>query len=151
MPLDAPTSVKPAITAIVESIRVARAVRAHPQAPRAKPTVITGVRPTLSIRRPAGTAVKPEDVRKIAGPSPSRPLTPVTSTKVSDETAAVNCRTAELTAIVAERITVLRRIGRPAGDPLVTVSFNQARIRQRLLQWRSCWACVRASPSESWR
>ena len=91
---------------------VASAVTAHPHEPSAKPTVITGVRPTRSIKRPAGTAVNPEDVRKMAGPSPSSPLTPVTSTKVSDETAAVNCRTAELTAIVAERRTVLRRIGR---------------------------------------
>jgi hypothetical protein len=39
-----------------------------------------------------------------------------------------------LTAIVAERITVLRRIGRPAGDPLATSSFNQAGIIERLLQ-----------------
>ena len=112
--------------ASVESMCVASAVTAHPHAPSAKPTVITGVRPTRSIKRPAGTAVNPEDVRKIAGPSPSSPLTPVTSTNVSDETAAVNCRTAELTAIVAERITVLRRIGRSSGDPLATVSFNQA-------------------------
>jgi hypothetical protein len=108
---------------------VARAVSAQPHAPRAKPAVITGVRPTRSIRRPAGTAVKPEDVRKIAGPRPSSPLTPTTSTYVSDETAAVNWRTAELTAIVAERITVLRRIGRPDGEPLATRSFNQHRLR----------------------
>ena len=134
MPLDAPTSAKPAITVIVEPVRVARAVTAHPPAPRAKPAVITGVRPTRSIRRPAGTAVNPDDVRKIAGPSPSSPLTPVTSTKVRDETAAVNWRTAELTAIVAARINVLRRIGRPDGDPLATRSFNQAPVTVRLLQ-----------------
>ena len=134
MPLDAPTSAKPAITMTVESMCVASAVSAHPHEPSAKPAVITGVRPTRSIKRPAGTAVNPEDVRKIAGPSPSSPLTPVTSTKVSDETAAVSCRTAELTAIVAERITVLRRIVRSSGDPLATMSFNQARIGERLLQ-----------------
>ncbi len=128
MPLDAPTSANPAITARVDPVCVARAVSAQPHAPRAKPAVITGVRPTLSISRPAGTAVNPDDVRKIAGPRPSSPLTPVTSTNVSDETAAVNWRTAELTAIVAERITVLRRIGRPGGDPLATGSFNQARV-----------------------
>jgi hypothetical protein len=56
-----------------------------------------------------------------------------------------------LTAIVAERITVLRRIGRSAGDLLATVSFNQARIRGRLLQWPLCWTCARASPSEFWQ
>jgi hypothetical protein len=44
-----------------------------------------------------------------------------------------------LTAIVAERITVLRRIGRSSGDPLATLSFNQARITERLLQWLQCW------------
>src|SRR5439155_79734 len=54
IPLDAPTSAKPAITVTVELVRVARAVSAHPPAPRAKPAVITGVRPTRSIRRPAG-------------------------------------------------------------------------------------------------
>ena len=134
MPLDAPTSAKPAITAVVDPVRVARAVSAHPDAPSAKPAVITGVRPTRSIRRPAGTAVNPDDVRKIAGPRPRRPLTPVTSTKVREETAAVNWRTAELTAMVAERITVLRRIGRPDGDPLATWSFNQAPVPVRLLQ-----------------
>src|SRR6266480_4176903 len=128
MPLDAPTSANPTITATVDPLRVARAVSAHPPAPRAKPAVITGVRPTRSIRRPAGTAVNPDDVRKIAGPRPSSPLTPTTSTNVSDETAAVSCRTAELTAIVAERIAVLRRIGRPGREPLATRSFNQAPV-----------------------
>jgi hypothetical protein len=39
-----------------------------------------------------------------------------------------------LTAIVAERITVLRRIGRSSGDPLATGSFNQARTSGRLVQ-----------------
>jgi hypothetical protein len=39
-----------------------------------------------------------------------------------------------LTAIVAERITVLRRMGRPAEDPLATRSFNQAPVPVRLLQ-----------------
>src|SRR6266567_875571 len=134
MPLDAPTSAKPAITARVDPVRVARAVSAHPPAPRANPAVITGVRPIRSMRRPAGTAVNPDDVRKIAGPRPSSPLTPVTSTNVSDETAAVSWRTAEFTAIVAERITVFRRIGRLGGDPLATGSFNQARVLVRLLQ-----------------
>jgi hypothetical protein len=46
-----------------------------------------------SIIRPAGTAVSAEDTRKIAGPSPSRPSTPVTSTKVIEETAATSCST----------------------------------------------------------
>ena len=119
-PLDAPTRPKPAITVSVDSVRVASAVSAHPPAPTAKPAVMTGVRPKRSISRPAGTAVRPDAVRKMAGPSPRRPRTPVTSTKVRDETAAVSCRTAELTAIVAERMTVLRRIGSFGGAPLDT-------------------------------
>jgi hypothetical protein len=35
---------------------------------------------------------------------------------------------------VAERITVLRRMGSPGGDPLGTCSFNQAPVPVRLLQ-----------------
>ena len=120
IPLEAPTRAKPAITASVESVRVASAVSAQPHAPSAKPAVITGVRPNRSISRPAGRAVRPEEVRKIAGPRPSRPLTPVTSTKVREETAAVSCRTAEFTAIVAARMIVFRRIGRFGGEPLAT-------------------------------
>jgi hypothetical protein len=126
MPLDAPTRAKPTITSSVEIDRVASAVTPQPIAPSAKPALITGVRPTRSIKRPANTDVNPEEVRKIAGPSPRRPLTPVTRTNVSDETAAVSCRTAELTAIVAERIRVLRRIGSFTGASLGMKSFNQA-------------------------
>ena len=58
--------------------------------------------------RPAGSAATADATRKIAGPSPSRPRTPVTSTNVSDDTAATSCSTAEYTAIVAARISVLR-------------------------------------------
>ena len=60
----------------------------------------TGLRPTRSIARPATAPVTAAETRKIAGPSPSSPLTPVTSTKVSDDTAATSCTTAELTASV---------------------------------------------------
>ena len=123
---------------------MASAVSAQPIAPSAKPAVITGVRPNRSISLPAGTAVRPEEVRKIAGPRPSRPLTPVTRTNVSDETAAVSCKTAEFTAIVAERMIVFRRIGRFGGAPFATKSFNQAGGAWSLLQChgdgRSCQA-----------
>jgi hypothetical protein len=53
------------------------------------------LRPTRSINRPAGTAASPDAIRKIAGPSPSSPSIPVTSTKVIDDTAAVSCSTDE--------------------------------------------------------
>jgi hypothetical protein len=123
--LAAPISPKPAITAGVESVRVASAVSAQPAAPTTNPTVITGLRPTRSIIRPAGTDVRAEAMRKIAGPSPSRPRTPVTRTNVKEETAATSWRTAELTAIVAASNTVLRR---------TTASFNQAAPAFPLLQ-----------------
>lgn len=84
--------------------------------------LITGLRPKRSIIRPAGIDVSAEAVRKIAGPSPSRPRTPVTSTNVNDDTAATSCKTAEFTAIVAASNTVLRR---------TTDAFNQA----GLLEW----------------
>ena len=131
--LAAPIRPKPVITRRVESIRVASAVSAHPAAPIAKPKLMTGVRPNRSIKRPAGIAVSADAVRKIAGPRPSSPLTPVTRTNVSDDTAATNWSTAELTAIVAASRTVLRRMGR-AGGWLTTVSFNQAANRTPLLQ-----------------
>src|ERR687895_2121212 len=58
----------------------------------------------------------------MAGPSPSSPSTPVTSTKVIDETAATSCSTAEFTAIAAARSAVFLRMGRPA---LATRQFKQ--------------------------
>ena len=60
--------------------------------------------------RPAITAVTPDDVRKIAGPRPSSPAWPVTSTKVSVDTAAASCSTTELTALVVDSSSVFRRI-----------------------------------------
>src|SRR5437763_7270984 len=133
--LAAPINAKPAITSSVESILVASAVTAQPPAPIAKPKLMTGVRPKRSIRRPAGIEVNAEAVRKIAGPRPRSPLTPVTRTNVSDDTAATSWSTAELTAIVAASRTVLRRTGRSGGGWLTTASFNQAAHATPLLQW----------------
>ena len=95
IPLALPVSQKPRITSGVESAAVAAAVRAHPAVAIAYPAAITGRRPSRSIARPAGRAVSADAVRKIAGPSPSRPSTPVTSTKVSEDTAATSWSTAE--------------------------------------------------------
>ena len=95
MPLAAPVRANPRISSSGESIAVASAVRPHPTAAARKPPPTTGRRPMRSIARPAGTAASADAVRKIAGPSPSRPSMPVTSTNVSDETAATSCSTAE--------------------------------------------------------
>jgi hypothetical protein len=95
MPLAAPVKPKPRITSGVEPMPVASAVRPQPAAAARKPPPTTGLRPRRSIARPAGTAVSADAVRKIAGPSPSSPSTPVTSTNVSDETAATSWSTAE--------------------------------------------------------
>ncbi|HVD26394.1 MAG TPA: hypothetical protein VNB86_10410 [Gaiellaceae bacterium] len=114
-PPEAPTSAKPAITGGPCSVAVPSAVRRQPTQPSAKPVAITGIRPKRSIARPAGNEVSAEAVRKIAGPSPSSFSNPVTSTKVSDETEATSCRTAELTASTPARSSVLRRIGSSAG------------------------------------
>ena len=133
--LTTPIRTKPAITSSVESVRAASAVNPHPIAPTAKPKLTTGIRPKRSISRPAGTAVSAEAVRKIAGPSPSRPLTPVTRTNVSEDTAATSWSTAELTAIVAARIRVLRRTGSAGGGWLTTPPFNQAAQATSLLQF----------------
>jgi hypothetical protein len=91
-------------------VRVASAFNAHPLESATNPTASTGRRPCLSIVRPAITAVTPDDVRKIAGPRPSRPAWPVTSTKVSVDTAAASCSTTELTALTVDSSSVFRRI-----------------------------------------
>ena len=95
IPLAAPVSAKPRITSGVDPRFVASAVSPQPAAAIRNPLPITGLRPTRSIARPAGTAASAPDVRKIAGPSPSNPSTPVTSTNVSEETAATSWSTAE--------------------------------------------------------
>ena len=82
-PPAAPVNAMPAITATVESMRVASATSEQPIAAITKPTAITGTRPKWSIARPAGSAASPEDARKIAGPSPSSPSIPVICTNVS--------------------------------------------------------------------
>src|SRR5215218_4938519 len=108
MPLAAPVSANPRITSGVDRAPVASAVIPQPAAAIRNPPPITGRRPTASIARPAGTAASADAVRKIAGPSPSSPSTPVTSTNVSDDTAATSCSTAEYTAIVVASSSVLR-------------------------------------------
>ena len=107
------------------------AVTAQPVPPTMKPTISTGLRPKRSIARPATAPVHAAATRKIAGPSPSSPLTPVTRTNVSDETAATSCTTAELTASVVARISVLRRTtrSRSSSGTRLSVSRNAASRR----------------------
>ena len=81
-----------------------------------KPAASTGTRPKRSIARPAGSAASAPEASTIAGPSPSRPLTPSTATSVSDATAADSCSIPELAARAADSSAVLRRIGRSGGD-----------------------------------
>src|SRR6185437_3986061 len=105
-----PISTSPASSAGTDDVRVASAFNAHPLESATNPTTSTGRRPCLSIVRPAITAVTPDDVRKMAGPRPNSPAWPVTSTKVSVDTAAASCSTTELTALVVDRSSVFRRI-----------------------------------------
>ena len=95
VPFAAPVSTKPAITSGALSRFVASAVSEQPTEAATYPPAITGLRPMRSINRPAGTADSAEDIRKIAGPSPSSPVTPVTSTNVIDDTAATSWSTDE--------------------------------------------------------
>ena len=53
-----------------------RRERAARDADRRSPPASTGTRPKRSIARPAGSAASAPDASTIAGPSPSRPLTP---------------------------------------------------------------------------
>ena len=76
------------------------------------PSASTGTRPKRSIARPAGSAASAPEPSTIAGPSPSSPFTPMTSTNVSDATAAESWSIAELAARAAARSAVFRRIGR---------------------------------------
>ena len=87
---------------------------------RRSPTASTGTRPKRSIARPAGSAASAPEASTIAGPSPSSPFTPVTSTNVSEATAAESWSIPELAARAAERSAVFRLMGRSraAGDAI---------------------------------
>ncbi len=84
----------------------------QPAEPTTKPRASTGTRPMRSIARPAGSAASAPDASTIAGPSPSRPLTPTTETSVSEATAAESWSVPEFAASDADSRNVLRRIGK---------------------------------------
>ncbi len=123
-----PIRTKPARSTGTDDVCVASAVSAQPAAAATKPAARTGRRPYLSIVRPATTAVSPEDVRKIAGPSPSRPRSPVTSTNVIDETADASCSTTEFTAVTVARTSVFRRIVRSRSGTHIASQIPRRRL-----------------------
>ena len=88
---------------------MASAISEQPIAATTKPAASTGTRPKRSIARPAGSAARPDDARKIAGPRPSSPSIPVIATNVSELTAAASWKRHEFTAsAAASRIVFLR-------------------------------------------
>ena len=88
IPLAKPTHRKPSSTNGARSAAQPIAANTPPSAPTAKPVASTGTRPTRSIVRPARGATSAPEARTIAGPSPSSPSMPSTSTSVMEATAA---------------------------------------------------------------
>ena len=90
MPLAAPSAMKPGTTSSQVSAAQPAAVSTPPRMPKTKPTRMTGMRPNRSIARPPGPALRALEARKIAGPRPRMPSTPVTSTSVTVATATAS-------------------------------------------------------------
>ena len=80
IPCEPPIAANPVTSSTAESMPQASAVTRQPTIPRANPPASTGIRPTRSMRRPAGIALRAPASRKIAGPRPRIPSIPVTST-----------------------------------------------------------------------
>ena len=91
VPCATPTSANPATTSAADSTSQPSAVVRQPAIPATQPPASTGIRPSRSISRPAGSAASAPAVRKIAGPSPRIPSTPVTRTSVTVPTATASC------------------------------------------------------------
>ncbi len=126
-------------TAIHPDCRYApRLVSAAPSIPITNPLARTGTRPIRSINRPAGNEVNADETRESAGPSPRRLVAPVTSAKVSADTADTNWSVAEFTATAEASKIVLRRIGR----------FVTAGTRCKKLLRRESDLIPRATPGE---
>ena len=109
MPEAMPTSANPTPTGTPDSTAQPNAVTPQPNAPTTNPPAMTGTRPSRSISRPAGREARAADVRKIAGPSPRMPSTPVTRTSVTVETATTSCTVPDsVTRHAASRIVFFR-------------------------------------------
>ena len=112
VPCETPTSAKPATTIAADSTSQPSAVVRQPAIPATQPPASTGIRPSRSISRPAGSAASAPAVRKIAGPSPRMPSTPVTRTSVTVPTATASCTIPDRHVRVAASRIVFRRIGK---------------------------------------
>ena len=126
VPPAAPTQTSPMNTGGADSSVLPSAASTPPSVPITKPVAITGTRPNRSIARPAGNAASAPDASTIAGPRPSSPLTPITSTNVSEATAAESCIIPEFAASDAERRAVLRRIGRSGGGGATVITTKRS-------------------------
>src|SRR5262245_29937770 len=126
VPPAVPTKTRPRKTGKAESTAQPSAASTPPSPPRTKPVARTGTRPNRSIARPAGRAASAPEASTIAGPSPIRPLTPVTSTNVSEATAADSWSIPELAASEAERSAVLRLIGGCSGAADIEAKSTEA-------------------------
>jgi hypothetical protein len=106
-----PSRTKPGIARSGECRNAPIPSRAVPAAPVRNPPASTGIRPTLSIIRPAGCADTAAAIIVRAGPSPRSPVTPVTSAKVRDDIAALSWSAADCIAIAPARSRAFRRMG----------------------------------------
>ena len=112
---DPPTSARPRQTRKADVAAQPPATVPQPMPPSTKPPRITGMRPVRSINRPAGpTAIAPA-ARKIAGPSPRMPLTPVTATSVRELSAAASWNAPELQTSEPASRKALRRTSALTG------------------------------------
>ena len=112
VPCETPTSANPATTIAADSTSQPSAVVRQPAMPATQPPASTGIRPSRSISRPAGSAASAPAVRKIAGPSPRIPSTPVTRTSVTVPTATASWTIPDRHVSVAASRIVFRRIGK---------------------------------------
>src|SRR5229473_7202944 len=118
-----PSMARPTATSTADGIAQPPATTPHPTAPTANAPRITGIRPTLSVSRPAGPTASAPDARKIAGPRPRIPVIPVTATSVSELSAAASWNMPELKIKPPARSTALRRMGSAAGSVLTLSSL----------------------------
>jgi hypothetical protein len=79
----APQSPSPRNTSTPSFAAHPAATTSGPTVPSTNPARITGIRPRRSESRPAGPTASAPATRKIAGPKPMIPVTPVTATIVT--------------------------------------------------------------------
>src|SRR3954471_18965951 len=87
---DAPRTARPKQVSVADDQRQPPAIDAQPTMPSTNAPLITGIRPVRSDRRPAGPTPAAPEARKMAGPRPRMPFTPVTATSVTELSAAAS-------------------------------------------------------------